>query len=239
MNAKNSSVLRITANICFYFTILCVFDAIRGMRLALAVFVALCFALGFVAVRCKNAWLRLLLGLLPALAFLLAELKFALVFPAAAAVYYAAVMCSGRFAVPLDEYRRSFSIQLALALFFIGANIVDTTLFKAKHVSPESLVFVVLFLLLGVYTMRTQQMGASMSGKWLASNLLTIVGFPTLAVGVSTALFLLLRFSEPVLSLVFRPLGTFLSWLMMKLFPSKVEEFVVPPTPGMSKAATR
>ena len=239
MNSKNSAVLRVTANICFFFTVLSVFTVYEQMWPALALYAALCLAVGFAAVRCGNALLRFLLALIPTLAFLLVipglSLQLLLLaFPALAVFYYVWVMSSGRFAVPLDEYRRTFTMQLVVALFFIAANIVDTTLYKAKHVSMVSIAFVLVFLLIGVYTLRVMQMGASMDMRWQASNFLTIVGVPTVSVAVATLFFLLLRFSEPVLRFLFRPIGRLLSLLMLKLFPDTAENFSLPERPEIS-----
>ena len=51
---KQTSVFRVTGDICFYFAVLNVFSVFRAWRLPMALFTALCFALGFVIVRCRQ-----------------------------------------------------------------------------------------------------------------------------------------------------------------------------------------
>ena len=216
---KRNAVFRITGDLCFYFAILSIFDSLRAFRLPMAAITVSCFVLGFVIIRCRSRLVRLLLSLLPALCFLLAEPGYLMLFPALGLLYYVLVMTAGAFAMPLDEYRRGYRLQLVIALFFIAANIANSTLYRSRFLSPDGLVYVFLFLFLGVLAMRGMQMGASMDLRWRLSNLLSVVGLPLCAVGASLLLFLFLRFSAPVVAYLFYPIGRFLVWLIAKLFP--------------------
>lgn len=225
---KQTSVFRVTAEICFFFSVLNIFDAFRKWWLPMAVFTAACFALGFLIVRFRSKLLRLALSLLPGLSFLLAELHPLLLFPALAWFYYILVMTQGNYALPLDEYRKSYTLMMVLCLFSVAANIANSTIYRGHLISVESLVYVFLFLFLGVVAMRRMQMGAEMSRSWKLSNALSVIGVPLAAVGVSVLLFLILRFSEPALRFVLEPIGKFLLWLYYLLFPHGAEEIFTP-----------
>ena len=221
---KQTSVLRITADICFWFAVLSVFTALRAWRLPMALFAAACLLLGLVIVRCSNPALRLLLAVLPVLCFLTGPFSPLMVFPLLAWVYFAVVMVRGHYAMPLYEYRRIFTFLLLISLFFIVANIANSTIYRGQLISVDSLVYVAVFLVLGIIAMRRMQMGAEMGLNWQARNLLTVVGFPVLAVGISMVLFLILRFSQQALVLVLAPVGKFFLWLFGLLFPAGQEQ---------------
>ncbi len=224
---KQTSVFRVTGDICFYFAVLNVFSVFRAWRLPMALFTALCFALGFVIVRCRQGAARFALSVLPALSFLLSPLQPLLLFPAIAWVYYMLVMVRGNYVMPLYEYRKSFSVLLAICLFFLAANIANATIYWGQVISAESLAYAFAFLLLGVTAMRRMQMGVEMPLNWRLRNAASVVGLPVLAVGVSLLLFLLLRFSQGALRAILEPVGRFFLWLFHKLFPdghSPVEE---------------
>jgi len=223
---KNNAVLRVGADLCFYFSILHIFDAFRRWRLPMALFAAACFALGFLIVRFRQKPVRFLLALLPGLCFLLAESSPLLIFPGFAWLYYILVMTAGNYALPLDEYRRSYRILLVIALFFIVANIFNSTIYRGHLISPESLIYVFLFLVLGVLAMRGMQMGATMDHSWQFSNVLSVIGVPLLAIGGSTLVYLILRFCAPGIRFLLAPIGRFFIWLFHQIFKdgSPIEE---------------
>lgn len=235
---KNAAVLRICADLCFFFSILCTFESLRPWYLAMAVFAAAALALGFVIVRCKSPALRALLALPSFGCLLLGGLSPLLFFPALGWLYYAIVMTRGAFTLPLDEYRRSYRVQLVIALFFVAVRVANLTIYRSAQLPTENLLFIFAFLFLGVFAMRIMQMGATMKGLWQLSNALSVILFPLLAVGVSLVLFLLLRFFSPALFYLFYPLGRLLIWLFRKLFPpagaaqmtQPLLEFITPPT---------
>ena len=227
---KQTSVFRVTGDICFYFAVLNVFSVFHVWRLPMALFAALCLALGFVIVRCKNGAARLALALLPGLCFLMGPLEWPLIFPALAWGYYALIMARGNYVMPLYEYRKIFTWLLVICLFFLAANIANATIYWNQVISVDSLAYAFAFLLLGVTAMRRMQMGAEMSLNWRVRNTLAVVGIPVLAVGVSLALFLLLRFSQGALRAIFEPIGRFFLWLIHQLFPdghSPIEEMTL------------
>ena len=224
---KQTSVFRVTGDICFYFAVLNVFGVFRAWRLPMALFAVLCMALGFVIVRCKSGAARLGLALLPGLSFLLGPLELPLIFPLIAWLYYALVMTRGNYIMPLYEYRKIFTALLVVCLFFLAANIANATIYWNQVISADSLIYAFAFLILGVIAMRRMQMGAEIPLNWRLRNGLTVVGVPILAVGISVLLFLALRFSQGALSAVLEPIGRFLLWLFHRLFPdghSPIEE---------------
>ena len=216
---KQTSVFRVTAEICFYFAVLSVFTVFRTWRLPMALFTASCLLIGLAVVRCNSPALRLLLSLLPVLCFLTGPFTLLLILPLLACVYYVLVMTRGHYAMPLDEYRRSYTFMLLISLFFIAANIANSTIYRNQVISADSLVYVAVFLVLGVIAMRRMQMGAEMGMNWQIRNLLSVIGFPVLAVGISLILFLVLRFSQQALAVILTPIGKFFLWLFNLLFP--------------------
>ena len=217
---KQTSVLRITAGICFYYSVLSAISVSHAWRLPMALFAGSCLLLGFLIVRCASPVLRLLLAALPALCFLTGPFRLLMIFPAVAWVYYFLIMARGHYVMPLVEYRRAFTWMLAVSLFFIAANIANSTLYTNQLISVDSLVYTGLFLLLGILAMRRMQMGADMPLNWQLKNLLSVVGVPLLAVGASLILFLVLRFSGLALGAVLTPIGRFFVWLFNRLFPA-------------------
>ena len=216
---KQTSVLRVTAEICFYFAVLSVVGAFQAWRLPMALFAAACLLIGLVTVRVSNPAARLALSILPGLCFVIGPYQLLLVFPALAWVYYVMVMARGHYAMPLEEYRRSYTFMLVISLFFIAANIANSTIYRNQVISVDSLIYVAVFLVLGVLAMRRMQMGAEMGMNWQVRNLLSVIGFPLLAVGVSLILFLVLRFSQQALTAVLAPIGRFFLWLFGLIFP--------------------
>ena len=224
---KQTSVFRVTGDICFYFAVLNVFSALRAWRMPMALLTVLCMALGFVIVRCKNGALRFALALLPGLSFLMGPFDAMVVFPAIAWFYYILVMARGNYAMPLYEYRKIFTGMLAICLFFLAANIANATVYWNQVISADSLAYAFAFLLLGITAMRRMEMGAEMPLNWRVRNALSVVGVPVLAVGISLLLFFALRYSQMALRVILEPVGRFLIWLFHRLFPdghSPVEE---------------
>ena len=224
---KQTAVFRVTAEICFLFAVLNAFAVFEAWRLPMVLFTVACLLLGLVIVRCENPAVRLALSLLPALCFLPGPFGILLVFPALAWIYYVIVMTMGHYAVPLYEYRKSFTIMLVIALAFIALSIANATLYKGRPISVESLFYLFAFLVLGMLAMRRMQMGADMSLSWRMKNLLSVVGIPLLAIGLALLLFLLMRYSSAALGAVLTPVGKFFIWIFHLLFPtgdSPIEE---------------
>ena len=217
---KQTSVIRITAGICFYFAVLNAVSAFQAWRLPMALFTAACLLAGLLIVRFENPAVRVFLAVLPALCFLAGPYSLLMIVPLLAWLWYFLVMVRGNYAMPLYDYRRIFTVMLAISLFFVAANVANSTLFSNRLISVDSLVYIVLFLFLGVFAMRRMQMGAEMGLNWQVKNLLSVVGIPLAAVGISLVLFLVLRFSSHVLAAVFVPVGRFFIWLLGRIFPT-------------------
>ncbi len=227
---KQTSVIRITAGICFCFSVLNVFSAFHVWRLPMALFTAACLLLGLVIVRCGSPALRLVLSLLPAVCFLPGPFSPLLILPGLIWFWYVLTMCRENYAMPLEDYRRIYTFMLAAGLFFIAANIAHSTIYSGQLISVDSLVYLAVFLVLGVLAMRRMQMGAEMSRKWQLRNLMSVIGFPLLAVGAAVILFLVLRFSQQALAVILTPVGKFFIWLFSRLFPtghSPIEELTL------------
>ena len=105
---KRTTAFRITADLCFYFSILNIFPALRPWQLPMLLFTAAAFLVTLLAVYCPYAPLRFLLSLLPGLCFLLAPLDFLLFFPGLAWIYLILMLSFGRFGMFLDDYRRIY-----------------------------------------------------------------------------------------------------------------------------------
>lgn len=217
---KQTSVIRITAGICFYFAVLNAVSTFQAWRLPMALFTAACLLAGLLIVRFENPAVRVFLAVLPALCFLAGPYSLLMIVPLLAWLWYFLVMVRGNYAMPLYDYRRIFTVMLAISLFFVAANVANSTLFSNRLISVDSLVYIVLFLFLGVFAMRRMQMGAEMGLNWQVKNLLSVVGIPLAAVGISLVLFLVLRFSSHVLAAVFVPVGRFFIWLLGRIFPT-------------------
>ena len=236
---RQTSVFRVTGEICFYFSVLNVFSAFYAWRLPMALFAAACLLLGLVIVRCQNAAARLALSLLPGLCFLAGPPDPLLLFPAVAWLYFLLVMTRGWYAMPLEEYRRSYTLMLVICLFFLAANIASATIYRGRLISADSLIYAFAFLLLGVTAMRRMQMGTELSRQWKIRNALSVIGFPVLAAALSVGLFLLLRFTHWGLQAILTPLGRILNWLFHKLFPTgnaPIEEMSLPEALSLYKS---
>lgn len=226
---KKSASLRITADICFYFSVLSMFPAFRSFQLSFAVFTAAAFLATLLASRCGSTVLRLLLGILPGLAFLLAPLQPLLFFPVLAWFYLLLIFGLDRFHMWLDQYRQIYVMLLFICLFFIFANLTNYWLSHGNMISYAGIIYAALFLFLGMIAMREMQMSARMPLRWHLQNAAVVVGVPTLAAAISMGLFLLVRSSESLIRVIFKPLGLFLDWLL-GLFTRDVT-FDAAPTP--------
>lgn len=236
---KRTAAYRITADLCFFFSILSIFPAMRPWQLPMLLFVAAAFAVTLLAVHCSFLPLRFLLSLLPGLCFLGAELKFLLFFPALAWLYLILVLTAGKFAMFLDDYRRIYRAMLIVCLCALAANVAHSLIYRGDVISYYSMGYALAFLFFGMLAMREMQMNAKMDLSWSLMNAATVIGIPLLAIGGSLLLFVILRSIEPVVNYLFRPIGMFLIWLFDRLFPNSYEKPVPtqaplntpPPTP--------
>lgn len=235
---KRTAAYRITADLCFYFSILSIFPALRPWQTPMALFAAACLVVSLIAVHCPYRVVRLLLALLPGLCFLRAELSPLLVFPAFGWLYLILVLTIGRFGMWVDEYRKAFRLMLVVCLCSLAASVAHSTVYRGSVISYPSMFYALAFLCLGVMAMRGMQMNANMDLRWRLSNALTVIGMPLLAVGGSLLIYLLLRSLKPVVSYIFRPIGLFVLWLFNLLFPGEYEAPLPTPTPVASPLPT-
>ena len=105
---KRTAAYRYASDICFFFSILSLFPSLRPLHGPMALFAAASLLVSLAAVYTPWAPLRLVLSLLPGLAFLHAELSFPLLFLAPAWLYLILTLTAGRFSIWLEGYRRSF-----------------------------------------------------------------------------------------------------------------------------------
>ncbi len=210
---KRTAALRITGEICFYYSILSLFPAFERWQLPMAGFTLACLVVGLIAVGLQSMPLRLVLSLLPGVCFFFAELHLLLILPALAWVYFVLYLSFGRFGVALYDYRTLFRWMLIISAFVLAGQAVNSMLFGGAVVSYVSLAYLAMFILLCVVAMRGMQMGASMDGRWHAANALTVGGVLLASVGVSVLLYLLYKHSIPVVVFLFTPIRRFLAWL--------------------------
>lgn len=230
---KRTAPLRITADLCFYFSILCISRKLSPWTTSMVIFTALAFVCAVLAIR-MEAWpLRLLLGLLPGAAFYFAPFGLLLFFPALAWLYFLLIVTLGGFHEGLYEYRARYRIMLIAGLFFLAAHLANMAIYRGLMLSPEGLVFLFLFMTLGVIALRQMQMGALMDPKWRLSNAATVFVVPLLAIGLAFLLFWLVRASLPVWKAVLTPIANGIVWFIM-LFYRPEEAAVTVETPAPS-----
>ena len=210
---KRTAALRVTGEICFYYSILTLFPAFQRWQLPMAGFTLACLLVALIAVGLRSATLRLLLSLLPAICFLFAEMQWLLVFPALAWLYFMLYVTLGRFGIAQYDYRFAFRWMLLLSAFVLAIQAINSMLFRGAPLSYDSLAYLALFVLLGVVALRCMQMGAPMDGRWHAANLLTVAAALFVAVSISLVLYQLYLRSVPLLVFLITPLKRFLAWL--------------------------
>ena len=210
---KRTAALRVTGEICFYFSILTLFSAFQPWQLPMAGFTLACLVIGLIAVGVQSAPLRVLLGLLPGACFLFAPLSPLLIFPCLAWLYYVLYLGLGRFGIALYDYRLAFRWMLIISAFVLVLQAINSMLFGGAALSYVSLAYMAAFVLLGVLAMRSMQMGAGMDRRWHAANALTVAGTLFAAVAISLLLYELYRYSVPAVVFLLSPLRRLLQWL--------------------------
>lgn len=210
----------------------------RPWQLPMLLFTAAAFLVTLLAVYCPYAPLRFLLSLLPGLCFLLAPFKFLLFFPALGWLYLILMLSFGRFGMFLDDYRRIYRIMLIVCLCSLAANLAHSAVYRGDVISYYSLGYALAFLFFGMLAMREMQMNAKMGTSWRLMNAATVIGIPALAIGSSVLLYYLLHSLQPVVSFLFRPIGSFLMWLFGRLFPGTSDDLLPTPMPTATPRPT-
>lgn len=229
---KRTAPLRITADLCFYFSILCIARKLSPWTTSMAIFTALAFFAAVLAIRVEAWPLRLLLGLLPGAAFYFAPLKLLLFFPALGWLYFLLIVSFGGFHEGVFEYRARYRIMLIIGLFFLAAHLANMAIYRGLMLSPEGLVFLFLFMTLGVIALRQMQMGALMDAKWRLSNAATVFIVPLLAIGLAFLLFWLVRASLPVWKAILAPIANGIVWFIMLFYRPGEEAVLATPAPS-------
>lgn len=211
---KRSAAWRLCSDICFYFAILSLFPSLLPLHGPMALFAAASLLVSLAAVYTPWAPLRLVLSLLPGLAFLHAELSFPLFFLAPAWLYLILTLTAGRFSIWLEGYRRSFRFMLYVCLFVVVSSILLNLIIPGVLLIQPSVCYATAFLCLGVLAMRRMQMNAEMSLGWNLVNGVTVVGVPLLAAGVSLLLWQLLLWLKPLGLRLLPQIRRFLAWLV-------------------------
>ena len=163
---KYTAALRVTGEICFYFSILSLFAAFRPWLIPMAAFAAACLAVALIAVRLRSAPVRALLALLPGVCFLFTPWSLLLIFPGLAWLYFALCVGLGRFDVYLDDYRRAFRVMLIACAFVVAIHGINVALFRGEGVTLDSVIYLACYLLLVSVALRGMQMGAG----WTAAG---------------------------------------------------------------------
>ena len=221
---KRTAALRVTGEICFYFSVLTLFPVFLRWQLPMACFALACLIVGLIAVGLHSMPLRFVLSLLPGACFFFAELSPLLILPGLAWLYFILYITLGRFGVALYDYRQAFRWMLIVSVFVLAVQAINSILFGGAPLSYDSLAYFAVFILLSVVAMRSMQMGAPMDRRWHAANLLTVAAALFVAVSVSLVLYQVYRRSEPVLAFLIAPLSRFLAWLFGLIRFKSVQE---------------
>ena len=236
---KRTAPLRITADLCFYFSILCIARKLSPWTTSMAIFTALAFFAAVLAIRVEAWPLRLLLGLLPGAAFYFAPLKLLLFFPALGWLYFLLIVSFGGFHEGVFEYRARYRIMLIIGLFFLAAHLANMAIYRGLMLSPEGLVFLFLFMTLGVIALRQMQMGALMDARWRLSNAATVFIVPLLAIGLAFLLFWLVKASLPVWKAILAPIANGIVWFIMLFYRPEADAVpTAPPAPSATPHAS-
>ncbi len=165
---RSFTAFRLSAQLCFCAAVLCLFHPFRDFWPVFALLVLLAFLAGLGAAGCSNYGLRLLWGLLPALAMALAYVLYApwLIYAAAGAVaLYTVIFCGlGRFALAPWQYRpEAITLLVLCPVCFLLSGLGTVQSLPPKPLSAVSALLVLLAL-------RAQKMGRSPSAAWQAGN---------------------------------------------------------------------
>lgn len=217
---RSAAVTRIAADLCFFFSLLCLFSPVSPLLWLLGVFLAACLLFGALALRTERRWLRLPLLLPPLALLLLAPDALTLAALGVGWVYAALLLVSDRAGMEYWSYRRFFLVMAAatilISLYVAGAKVLTV-------VTPAGvLLFAGLFLLLGMHTLRSLRMGSAVDPLWTVWSVLELLVPPALGAGVFALLSGLSRYVGAAMEILIYPFAQLLrlySELMSRLFP--------------------
>ena len=163
--------LRVTAHICLVSALLCMISPFRENWQMFAALAGLMLVGVFVAVRVRQAWARLLLAVLPALALLLAANATCLIAGAALTIYGIVFVAANRMDMDVWKFRREAIWEIVLCS--IIAMLSPWTIFH----SPAARGFVVSCVFLLILALRALKMQRQSTIGWELGNL-GLLAFP-------------------------------------------------------------
>ena len=222
--------LRVCADICFYLYVVAVLSLsevykasyegvvvgivsnyVAPWELQLVVFVFACLAAGFVAVRTDSRALRFVLSLIPGLSFLMSRPEPAMLFHAAAWVYYIFFITIGDFEVFIDRYRRRVRLMLITALVVSGLLVVfhfaNDRWYSTRFFGGE--LFGLLFFIFAVVSLRGIRLVNGAPKSMRVIDAVYVAALPA----VLTASIFLFRAMVPVVTGLIKLFMSFLRWL--------------------------
>ena len=171
---------RLSAHICFAASLLCLFAPFRENWQMFAVLAGLVLLAAFFAVCFRQTGPRLLMGLIPALALILARNIPCLLAGLVLTAYSAAFLAWGHFDLESWKYRRE-----TVLFFSVGAVVCLVSTLQAFH-SASSRGYVIACVLLALLALRSLRIGQWNSVSWQFRNtaLYTIPVICSAAAGV-------------------------------------------------------
>lgn len=171
---RSFTAFRIGAQFCLAASALCLTSPCRENWLMFTVLTALAMLAGFCAARVKQAGLRLLLGLLPALALTQTNDRTCMLFGAGLTLYVAILFTLGRFNLDFRQYRRAAVTTISLGALIALFSLPEITFRMAKTsvslYSVPTRFFVLACMLLTVLAIRAVRVGFKNSLRWELSN---------------------------------------------------------------------
>ncbi len=228
--------VRICADMAFYFYVIAILSfsvtyhsaedgTVTGVvsnitspwALQIAVLIAACLALGFITVRIESAAVRFVLSLLPGLSFLMSPFRPVILLHAAAFAYYMICMTIGSFEEYLDVYRKRERIMLIgamiLTCFYIVFRFANDAWYANRLLGGEE--YGLMFFVLSVAALRGMRLSSGAPGRLRAMDTAFVIALPALV----TASVFLFSGAVPFITLFFKQVMVFLSWLIRTIFP--------------------
>ena len=228
--------VRICADMAFYFYVIAILSfsvtyhsaedsTVTGIvsnitspwALQIAVLIAACLALGFITVRIESAAVRFVLSLLPGLSFLMSPFRPVILLHAAAFAYYVICMTIGSFEEYLDVYRKRERIMLIAAMiltcFYIVFRFANDAWYANRLLGGEE--YGLMFFVLSVAALRGMRLSSGAPGRLRAMDTAFVIALPALV----TASVFLFSGAVPFITLFFKQVMVFLSWLIRTIFP--------------------
>ena len=183
---KESAVLKTCSDICFVLGLFCLFAPLGSFLWPLLALSVACLADGILLCRIKNAALRIVLSLLPALCLLMAHSAIQYIAMGVALLYFFVFTWSGMPSMKIWTYRGFFTAFVCVGVVVLAVALI------AGFAVMGSVVFFFLFLILGALALRLMRMGASMSLKWNVSNMGSFVAPVLISIAAAVVVYFVL-----------------------------------------------